>query len=389
MERRVRIDLYDVICHDSEDVASGGDELYVVGGAVYDAGPKPVGTAKAVAPMAMIPGNTSGFYDAVVFDANVPDDGKIKLCLTAWDEDYAKDWAKVQDEWETAEDVLSLISAVGGPTTAWTGVVAKWMKVIDFVASHDKDDNLGQLAQVIPALGPDVEFREWRFRGSSGWNLGLGFSDWDYTLRYRIQRILPALIVTTDPARLFVDSTAMIKVHAVDFTTGATVNGRVVLEGAVGIISVGVIPGWSPTSIPIPRLRRDHKTDTPFQVKAGMTTLAGSVIADGYPPVPFKLPVIGRPITLHQDPAQIKSGASSTITIRADDGSGLLVAGAVLLDGAQIGMTNQAFTHTFAERWTYMPIGGGKTKPVKEPTLLTVRPFDPHFAGAQLALKFG
>jgi hypothetical protein len=51
-----------------------------------------------------------------------------------------------------------------------------------YVASADKDDCLGTVGLVVPAIGPSSELQAIRLSG----NYQLGFSSWDYIVRYQI-----------------------------------------------------------------------------------------------------------------------------------------------------------------------------------------------------------
>ena len=52
------------------------------------------------------------------------------------------------------------------------------------LAALDADDLLGRTEIKVPAEGPAEETKEWRFEHKDG----IGFSSWEYTVRYRIFR---------------------------------------------------------------------------------------------------------------------------------------------------------------------------------------------------------
>lgn len=203
---RVRIELLDVLCRDSEDV-TGADTLYLAGGVSDGRQLRPVLTSR----LWISSKQTRVFYpeQRVIFDAEVPAGGMVHIGLQAYDEDAAKDWAK-HGEWITklANEIAGQLEQLpsqsvlppgaGMPQDSSTGepdpaqVVAAILRgtvaVVGFFARLDKDDFLGTLAADIPVGVPGSQIKEWhctgrRYGGVFGW------STWNYTIRYRVTQL--------------------------------------------------------------------------------------------------------------------------------------------------------------------------------------------------------
>ena len=200
---RVRIELVEVLCRDTEDV-TGADTLYLVGG-VSDGRQ----TQSVLTNRLWINNNQTRSFAAdrsVMFDADVPENGSVHIGLQAFDEDAAKDWAK-HGEW-----VTQLTDAIAGeieqlprepqvpqspgdsqnpdPNQVAAAILRGAVRVVGFFAQHDKDDKLGQTTIDIPVGVPGTEIKEWNFNGRA---LGgfLGWSTWNYTIRYRVTQLTP------------------------------------------------------------------------------------------------------------------------------------------------------------------------------------------------------
>lgn len=211
---RVRIELLDVYCHNTEDV-TGADTLYLAGGVSDGKQFQPVLTNR----MWINDRQTRYFYPdrRVIFDAQVPDNKAVHIGLTAWDEDAAKDWAR-HGEWvqrisnQIADELEQLprdpnIPPQSGnpyeeqdpdPAKVAAALLRVGVKVVDFFASRDKDDNLGQLAIAIPVSMIGTELREWQCKGNRYGGV-LGWSTWDYAIRYRVSQVpdsLPSTAIT-------------------------------------------------------------------------------------------------------------------------------------------------------------------------------------------------
>jgi len=113
----------------------------------------------------------------------------IRGGMKAYDEDFGKDWAKYGPTVnKITEAVLTGLAASGNPKAVAAGAVINYaVQGFGFLASLDKDDELGKIELNIPANGPQVENREWKFKKSASW-WNPGISTWNYTVRYRITR---------------------------------------------------------------------------------------------------------------------------------------------------------------------------------------------------------
>lgn len=179
---KVRIELVDVYCGDTEDVI-GADDFYLVGALVGGGQTKAILTR----PIKINDKQRKTFRpdDSVLFDGEIPEGQTIKGGLKAYDEDAAKDWAqhgtKVQ---EISRNVSSALAGVGPEGVMAGKILAIATAAAGILSSLDRDDLLGATELEISSIGPSLEEREWRMskKGGGGW------STWDYSLRYRISR---------------------------------------------------------------------------------------------------------------------------------------------------------------------------------------------------------
>ena len=179
---QVRIELLDVKCGNTEDV-TGADEFYIVG-ALSD------GTntnAALTSPISINDRQTKSFpwNQQVIFDANVPQGVTVRGGLKAYDEDFGKDWSKYGPMMKKiVDEVKKELKDSDIPYSKTAGKILNGaLKGFGFFASLDKDDELGKLELNVSPVGANVEEKTWRFRQT-----GLGWSTWDYTVRYRITR---------------------------------------------------------------------------------------------------------------------------------------------------------------------------------------------------------
>lgn len=184
---RVLVKLNDVVCFDPEDVTGSGDEFYVIG-AVTD-GQQSAGIATVPIQVDSNQTRAFGVGGGVVFDKVVDRNHILKIALTAFDEDAAKDWGKRQEIVDKITGaVAGGLGAIPNPYTAGAAVVLPFvMKAVGGLISLDEDDNLGSYTQDIPvwALSPGDSQREWQFNGEWGGGF-LGFSKWSYAVRYTV-----------------------------------------------------------------------------------------------------------------------------------------------------------------------------------------------------------
>ncbi len=180
---KVKIQLVNVQCKDTEDV-TGADELYLVGALVGGTTTKAILTT----PMSINDGEVKKFKpdQSILFEGEVPAGESIKGGIKAYDEDAGKDWSKYGDTVTSITTAVSGALSAAGPKGVLAGtILSAAVKGVGFLASLDKDDLLGSTELVISSTGPAFEEVSWRFKKSGSF---LGYSDWDYTLRYRITR---------------------------------------------------------------------------------------------------------------------------------------------------------------------------------------------------------
>lgn len=179
---RMKIELIDVFCRDTEDV-TGADEFYLVGALVGGTVIKPILTT----PISINDNQKKTFPSdqTVLFEGDVPQGQSVKGGIKAYDEDGAKNWAKYSSTVNAISTAVSVVlSAYGGPPGIAAGaILAAATQGLGLLASDDDDDLLGSTELEISAIGPAFEERSWLMKEE-----GLGWSTWDYTVRYRISR---------------------------------------------------------------------------------------------------------------------------------------------------------------------------------------------------------
>jgi len=180
---RMKIELIDVYCRDTEDV-TGADEFYLVGALAGGTVVKPILTK----PIRINDDQRKTFPagESVLFEGDVPQGQSVKGGIKAYDQDFAKDWAKYGSTvTEMSGAVSTALATFGGPQGATAEDILKAVtKEVGWFLNLDRDELLGRTELEISATGPAFEERSWlmKTRGGSGW------STWDYTVRYRIQR---------------------------------------------------------------------------------------------------------------------------------------------------------------------------------------------------------
>ncbi|MEH2420046.1 MAG: hypothetical protein V7K48_03615 [Nostoc sp.] len=193
---KVKVELIDVYCRDTEDV-TGADDFYLVGGLV---GGK---TTKAIltTPIKINDKQRKSFKpdQAILFEGEIPEGQSVKGGLKAYDEDFTKNWAEADRSknrygetvnWakygETVKKISSAISgaiAATGSQEAVAGTILSAATTAEGILdSLKKDDLLGSTELEISSTGPSHEERAWKISTTAGW------STWDYTLTYRITR---------------------------------------------------------------------------------------------------------------------------------------------------------------------------------------------------------
>jgi len=180
----VRVELLEVHCGNTEDV-TGADEFYVVGALSDGESTKSVLTQ----PININDNQTKSFVatQRIAFDAKVPIGKTIRGGLIAYDEDYAKDWAKQK---EMVNKITDSVSEAARSYDNKDAKKAGWILKLavaawDLIASTDKDDELGRIELNVATEGPEEEVKEWKFSRKDI----TGYSSWDYVVKYRIVRV--------------------------------------------------------------------------------------------------------------------------------------------------------------------------------------------------------
>lgn len=184
---QVTIRLLEVVCSDTEDV-TGADEFYVLGG-IYDGANSPAVLTK---PININNGQRRPFPDpTTIYDRNISASATIRVALAAYDEDAEKDWAKYGEWITTLSDTLgTAIGAIPTPQTRVAGtIIPIATRAFGKLVALDKDDQLGTLALDLPVatLTTGSTDHSWVIKGRWGGGF-LGFSTWEYVVRYRITR---------------------------------------------------------------------------------------------------------------------------------------------------------------------------------------------------------
>ncbi|MCF2149121.1 hypothetical protein IQ276_022350 [Desmonostoc muscorum LEGE 12446] len=173
---KVKVQLVSVQARDTEDIF--GDEFYLVGALAAGAIRKPILTT----PISIQSGETKTFKpgQTILFEGVVPKGQTIRGGLKAYDEDLAKDWSKYNDALKKIDNAVSTISQ----NAEAEAIILQAIEALGFFASLDKDDFLGSTNLEISPVGPNLEEVSWRIKRS---DFPL-WSDWDYSVRYRITR---------------------------------------------------------------------------------------------------------------------------------------------------------------------------------------------------------
>jgi hypothetical protein len=177
---RMKIELIDVVCRDTEDVM-GADEFYLVGalaggGVVKPILTKPVDIKKKER-------KTFPAGESVLFEGDVPQGQSVKGGIKAYDEDASRDWAQYGSTVNGISGAVSTVLTITGVGITAAAILSAATKGVGILASLDQDDLLGSTELEISATGPAFEERSFLMKEG-----GIGWSTWDYTVRYRIQR---------------------------------------------------------------------------------------------------------------------------------------------------------------------------------------------------------
>ena len=181
----VTIELIDVYCGNTEDV-TGKDEFYILGGVtVFDTNTSTkdpsLATPILTKPVSINNRETKSLqYTA--FDAQVKGTSVIYLEMAAYDEDVARDWSQYQTWVGIAGSAVSGIVGIVGTPIAGV-VVGAVIGALNQAIGWDEDDRLGIHSHTLTVkdLKPGENIYQWRMVET-----GIGWSTWDYTVRYKI-----------------------------------------------------------------------------------------------------------------------------------------------------------------------------------------------------------
>ena len=121
----------------------------------------------------------------VIFEGDVPQGQSVKGGIKAYDEDFGKDWTQYGSTVTAISGAVSTVLSATGPQGATAGMILSAVtEGVAFFSNLDKDDLLGSTELEISATEPALEERSWLMKKTSG----IGWSTWDYTVRYRITR---------------------------------------------------------------------------------------------------------------------------------------------------------------------------------------------------------
>jgi hypothetical protein len=197
LEVRVRIELLEVHCIQDTETVADSDLFYAV--TAFSGGAAENSRSTLTRPIAINIDETKSFgnLERVIFDARIPVRGTIRGGLTAFNEDFSKDWtrrdamvdkatravaaavtASKDSSIVKAESILKAAFEVYDPSFLWTS-----RRGNDGKLYIDKDTQLGQIELNIPADGPAVETKIWKMVEKT-----VGANTYEYAVHYRIVR---------------------------------------------------------------------------------------------------------------------------------------------------------------------------------------------------------
>ncbi len=188
---RIRIELVDVYCRNTEDV-TGADEFYILGGVGSYSKLGAAGDDLKVRPVLTVPISINdnqrkafGQGGGIVFDDDVPENHTLYIALAGYDEDSNKDWSKHGDMvTKVGASISKGLVATGVPQGQIAGMIIPLaIAGIGLVANLDTDDLLGQLKRdlAVSALPDGSHTQFWTLKKKGGW-----YSNWSYTVTYKI-----------------------------------------------------------------------------------------------------------------------------------------------------------------------------------------------------------
>lgn len=190
---RIRIELVDVYCRDTEDV-TGADEFFILGGVGSYSRLGSASDDLKIRPVLTVPISINdkqrkrfGIGGGIIFDDDVPENHTLYIALTGYDEDAHKDWSKHGDMVTKVGAAISTgLKATSIPPAQIAGLVIPLaIAGVGLAMKLDKDDELGQLKRdlAISALPNGSHTQFWTLRKRGGW-----YSSWDYTVTYKIHK---------------------------------------------------------------------------------------------------------------------------------------------------------------------------------------------------------
>jgi hypothetical protein len=190
---RIRIELVDVYCRDTEDV-TGADEFYILGGVGSYSKLGATGDDLKIRPVLTVPIEINdkqrkpfGKGGGIIFDDDVPENNTLYIALAGYDEDANKDWSKHGEMVTKVGSAISAgLKAVPYPPAQITGTILPFaIAGVGLAMMLDKDDELGQLKRDLPvsAIPSGSHAQFWTLQKKGGW-----YSSWDYTVTYRIHK---------------------------------------------------------------------------------------------------------------------------------------------------------------------------------------------------------
>lgn len=200
--KSVRVELINVTSNNPEGTEDSGwfgssDEFYLSGVVAAGDISRPVITN----PLDIDDGQTREFpaAEAVLFEGLVREDVPLHIGLKAYDQDSGKTWDQLSgaidaaqgrlNAWIDGRNPLGSIApptdpAPSTPTPLWQKIANYVIDAIQMIGSLDDDDLLGTLSLDIPVANLAAsQNKTWDFKKSG---TILGYSDWSYTVRYRI-----------------------------------------------------------------------------------------------------------------------------------------------------------------------------------------------------------
>jgi hypothetical protein len=178
---RIIVLLDEAICYDTEDV-TGKDDLYVVGAVKTSAGSTSGGFVTR--PIRINSNETRKFTfgGGIVFDKEVPDNSPLQIEMIAFDEDAGKDVGRFD---QARALVNKSITSIPNPSAPWAMGTNIALDAVKVAMSLDQDDVLGSNRNTMFVGGVP---RGWTFHQWNAKETGLGWSTWNYWIRYWIGR---------------------------------------------------------------------------------------------------------------------------------------------------------------------------------------------------------